>query len=96
MLDIIKKGVMLGLGAFTWTKEKIEETVDDLIKKGELSKDERAQAIQDFFKKIEEQEKIIKDKISAEVTKAVSKLDIATKQDIARLEKKINDLGKKS
>lgn len=94
MLDLIRKGVLMGLGAITITKEKAEEVVDELIKKGELSKDKRPQAIRDLLEKAEEQEKIIFDKISSEVNKTIVKLGVPTKQDIKRLEKKIDDLQK--
>ena len=95
MFDLFKKGVLMGLGAITITKEKVEEVVDELIKKGELSKDERSKAIQDMLKKAEDQEKILIDKVSAEVNKAIVKLGIPTKKDIERLEKKIDELKNK-
>ncbi len=95
MFDLFKKGVLLGLGALTMTKEKIEQVVDELIKKGELSQDERAKAIKDLLKKAEEQEKALADKVSAEVNEAIKKLGVPTKKDLERLEKKIDDLRKK-
>ena len=94
MFDIFKKGVLMGLGAITITKEKVEEVVDELIKKGELAKDERSNAIQDLLKKAEEQEKVLIDKVSAEVNKAIEKLGVPTKQDLERLEKRIDELKK--
>lgn len=94
MIDLLKKTVLLGLGAITVTKDKVEVLVDELIKKGELAKDERSKAIQDLLKKAAEQEKILIDKISTEVNKAIAKLGIPTKQDLERLEKKIDTLKK--
>ena len=94
MFDLIKKGVLLGLGALAVSKEKVEEVVDELIKKGELAKDERSKAIQDFLKKAEDQERILIAKINTEVDKAIKKLGIPTKQDLERLEKKIDELKK--
>ncbi|RKY86229.1 polyhydroxyalkanoate synthesis regulator, partial [candidate division KSB1 bacterium] len=58
MFELLKKGVLLGLGAVTLTKEKAEELVDELIKKGELAREERATAIDEFLKKAEEEEKV--------------------------------------
>jgi len=95
MFDLFKKSVLMGLGAITITKEKAEQIVDELVKKGELAKDERSKAIQDLLKKAEEQEKILIDKVSAEVNRAIEKLGIPTKKDIERLEKKIDELQKK-
>ena len=95
MFDLFKKGVLMGLGAITMTKEKIEQVVDELIKKGELTQDERAKAIKDLLKKAEEQEKAFADKVSVEVNKAIVKLGVLTKKDLERLEKKIDELRKK-
>jgi len=94
MFDLFKKGVLMGLGALTITKEKAEQIVDELVKKGELAKDERSKAIQDLLKKVDEQEKILIDKVSAEVNKTIEKLGVPTKKDLERLEKKIDELKK--
>jgi len=94
MFDLIKKGVLMGLGAATLTKEKAEQFVDELVKKGELSKDERPKVVQDLLDKAEEQEMELYDKISGQVNKAIAKLDIPTKKDFERLEKKIESLKK--
>jgi len=94
MLALIKKGVLMGLGAITLTKEKVEQVVDELVKKGELTKDDGPQAVKNLLKKAEEQEKEFFDKISAEVKKAIAKMDIPTKKDIERLEKKIESIKK--
>jgi len=95
MFDLFKKTVLMGLGAITITKEKAEQIVDELIKKGELAKEERPKAIQDILNKAEEQEKVLFTKITSEVNKAIAKLDIATKEDLKKLEKKIDELQKK-
>ena len=39
-MDMIKKAVLLGLGVTSLTREKAQDVVDDLIKRGEVSKDE--------------------------------------------------------
>ena len=38
--DIIKKAINLGFGALFVTKENIEEVINDMVKKGEIKKDE--------------------------------------------------------
>lgn len=40
-MDVVKKAMLLGLGVISLTKEKAEEAVDDLIKRGEVSREER-------------------------------------------------------
>ena len=95
MLELLRKSVLMGLGAVVITKEKVEEFVDELIKKGELAEDQRSKAIQDLLEKSKEQEKEFIDKVNAQVRKAVEKLGVPTREDIERLEKKIDELQKK-
>ena len=95
MFDLMKKGVLMGLGAITLTKEKAEALVDELVKKGELAKEERGSAITELLEKAEKEEKILHDKIAAEVKKITEELGLATKKDVKSLEKKIDDLSKK-
>jgi len=92
MLDLFKKAVLMGLGAVTITKEKVEQIVDELIKKGELTEGERSKAIRDFLLKAQEQEKVLDEKVTSTVKKAIEKFDLPSRKDIERLEKKIDDL----
>lgn len=94
MLDLFKKAVLMGLGVITLTKEKVEQIVDELIKKGELKEDERSKAVHDLLAKIEEQEKVLSEKVGSIVKNTLEKLDIPSRKDIEKLEKKIDELKK--
>lgn len=92
MFDLFKKVVLMGLGAVTLSKEKVEQIVDELIKKGELAEDERSKAIRSFLTKAQEQEKVLNEKVITAVKKTIEKFDLPSRKDIERLEKKIGDL----
>lgn len=94
MVDLLKKVILAGLGAFAITKEKAEEIVDELIKKGELTEDKRLKTVQDLLDKAREQEDALNAKVAATVKNVLEKLDLPTRKDIARLEKKIDQLIK--
>ncbi len=96
MIDLLKKTFFLGIGAAEVTKEKVEVLVDELIKRGEIAKEERAKIIQDFLKRAEQQEKAVMKKIEVEVAKAVKKLNIASHKDLEKLEKRVAALEKKA
>lgn len=64
--DIIEKGgkagmkainnlILAGLGAVSLTREKAEEIVDTLIKRGDLARGDRKVAVEDLIKKAEEE-----------------------------------------
>ena len=44
-MDIIRRAVLLGLGVISLTKEKAEDMVDDLIKRGEVASGERFKVV---------------------------------------------------
>ena len=95
MLDIIKKSIYLGLGAATLTKEKIESLVDELIEKGQLTKDDKPKAVQDILDKIENEEKEIQKKIDDTVKETMNKIGIVAKSDYDTLIKRVEELEKK-
>ena len=95
MLDIIKKSLYLGLGVASFTKERVESVVDELIEKGQLSKDEKSKAIKDIFDKIEKEEKEVQKKIHKVVKEVLDKVGVATQKDIENLQKRIKKLEAK-
>jgi len=96
MLDIIKKSIYLGLGATTVTKDKIETLIDELVEKGQLTKDDKPKVVQDILHKIEKEEKEIKTKIDSTVKETMNKIGIVAKSDYDILLKRVEELEKKS
>lgn len=56
-MKAINNVILAGLGALALTREKAEEIVDTLIKRGELERGDRKVAIEDLIKKAEEEAK---------------------------------------
>jgi len=53
-MDMFKKLALASIGAANLTAEKLEEMFDELVKKGEMSEDERSRAIKEFLEKTSE------------------------------------------
>jgi len=87
--DIIKKAMLAGLGA----QEKAKEFVDELVKAGELSKSEGATLVKEWASKAEESTKDIDLKIKDSISGAFEKLSIPTRDDLEKLEKKIQGIS---
>lgn len=87
--DIIKKAMLAGLGA----QEKAKEFVDELVKAGELSKSEGATLVKEWASKAEESTKDIDLKIKDAIGGAFEKLNIPTRDDLEKLEKKIQGIS---
>jgi polyhydroxyalkanoate synthesis regulator phasin len=92
MKDLIQKGLALGLGFAVVSKEQIEKVVDELVRKGELSATESKELINELISKGDEQQKEINSKLRDHVQKILDELNIPSKADIERLEKRIAQL----
>jgi poly(hydroxyalkanoate) granule-associated protein len=95
MIELIRRGILLGLGALSLTHEKAKSFVDEMVKRGEVTKDEGVKLVEEILDRAKEQERRINEKISDEIRKAIDSLGVASKEDVARLEKRIEELGKK-
>ena len=87
--DIIKKAMLAGLGA----QEKAKDFVDELVKKGELSKNEGATLIKEWVSKAEEGTKDMDLKVKDTIAAAFEKLNIPTRDDLEKLEKKLQGIS---
>lgn len=87
--EVIKKAMLAGLGA----QEKAREFVDELVKAGELSKNEGATLVKEWVSKAEESTKDMDHKVKDAIAAAFEKLNIPTRDDLASLEKKVQGLS---
>ena len=94
-MSVLKDVVNLGLGALVMTKEKAEEVVNELVKKGEVGQDEGKELINDLIKRGEKSKKEIEEQIEKTVKNVVEKLDISTKKEIEELKSEIEELKNK-
>lgn len=92
-VDVFKKALLAGLGLFDLTKEKAEKIVDDLVKRGELSRGDKASAIKELLKGHDERMKKLKEKIDERVEKFASKVKGVKKKDLEELSKRIDQLA---
>ena len=94
MVDLVKKAMLAGIGALTVTREKVEELVDDLIKRGELSKDDRAKFVRELLEKAEVHSREVKKWVDERVKGAVSRVKPAREEEVEVLRKQVDDLTK--
>ena len=94
-MSVLKDFVNLGLGALVMTKEKAEEVVNELVKKGEVGQEEGKELINDLIEKGEKGKKEIEDKIEKTVKSVIEKLDISAKKEVEELKSEIEELKKK-
>lgn len=106
-MDILKKLTLASIGAYTVTREKAEELFDEMVKKGEITSDEKAEALKNFVNRsVESTEKMSKwveeafqkfsTRLSGKLDDQISRLSDRIEQlnvRLANIEKKLNKEG---
>jgi poly(hydroxyalkanoate) granule-associated protein len=86
--DIVRKTLLAGLGM----QEKVKELVEDLVKKGELNEREGAKLVKEWMEKAKSSTEDMNKMFSEGVSKGMEKANIATKEDLDKLTKKVHQL----
>jgi polyhydroxyalkanoate synthesis regulator phasin len=94
VIDLIKKSVSTGLGLALLTKEKVENLAKELVKKGELSKNDGKAFVGDLVKRSQEAAKALEGQVEKTVAAAMKKMNVVTREDLSRLEKRVKELAK--
>jgi polyhydroxyalkanoate synthesis regulator phasin len=99
MEDMLKKILYTGVGIATITAEKLQETVDEWVGKGQVSEDEGKKIVDDFWSKVDNRRHEVEDKLkdfAESVTNKVNLPRVATDEDIESLVKRIEALEAKA
>ena len=94
MSEMLRKMGLFGIGVISLTQEKAEEFTAEMIKKGEISREEGKKFVREVLSEREKQVKEIEDKINDKVKETLDRSGVVMKSDLAALEKKIEKLEK--
>lgn len=92
--EIMKKAVNLGFGAMLVTKENANELIEEMVRKGEIQKDETLAQVKETLKKILPSKEEIETRTEELVEKILHKLDIPTRQELQEMQKKLEAILK--
>ena len=94
MQDYIRRLKLLSIGLFYMGKEKVEESIAELIKKGEISEKEGRALVNDLVAKSKAATKEMEARIHKVMSDAHDKLHGPMQKEIATLKKRIEKLEK--
>ncbi|MCG7314805.1 polyhydroxyalkanoate synthesis regulator [Priestia flexa] len=92
MINKLRKGFALGLGLAVTSKEQAEKSLNELVKKGELSQQESKDFLYGLWKKGEETQKEIDQVVQNRIKHLLNEANLVTKEDINELEERLNKL----
>lgn len=88
--EIFKKAALFGIGAIALSQEKIEEFTTELIKQGEMNKEEGKKFVMEVLSEKDRQRKEMEEKINQKVKDMVGSTGVATKKDIDNLSERMS------
>ena len=94
MKDFIKRMMLFGIGLAAMTREKIEEFVNELVKKGEVSEKEGKEMVQELIDKSKKVRKDLEGKMEEVAAATLKKLHIPTRRELDELKERIEKLEK--
>lgn len=89
IFDVVRNAVLAGFGV----QEKVSEFIDDLIKKGELSESQGAKLVKEWTEKADKSTFDLNKNLSEIISKTLEKMNIPTKEEYDRLEKRVQNLS---
>jgi polyhydroxyalkanoate synthesis regulator phasin len=89
IFDAVRNAVLAGFGV----QEKVKEFIDELVKKGELSESQGAKLVKEWTEKADKGATDINKNVSDLMSKTLEKMNIPTKEEFDRLNKKVQNLS---
>ena len=91
MFEPMRKALLVGLGI----QEKMKEYVDDLVKKGEVSKEQSGSLLKDLMGSAEKNLEGLEKSWQEIIQSTMERMNLPTKEDLENLEKKVNALSRR-
>lgn len=92
MFEALDKVFLAGLGAMSMTKEKAEQIFDEYVKKGTLERDQKGGFVKEILETAEKTRADMEKMVADQVKKAISSIPLATKEDLKRVEQKLDQI----
>jgi len=90
MTSLFEKGLLVGIGLLSMTREKAQEVIDELSNEGNLQKNEIKEWVDELSDRGEEERQALRKLIREEMKKVLDEMGLVTKEDIQKLLEKQN------
>jgi poly(hydroxyalkanoate) granule-associated protein len=92
MFETLDKMMLAGLGAISMTRERAEKIFDEYVSRGKIEKDSRTGFIKAMMDAADKNRAELENLIAKQVRETVEHLNLPTRDDVQRLEQKIEKL----
>jgi polyhydroxyalkanoate synthesis regulator phasin len=94
MFDFLKKTYLFGLGLASLTKERVEEIVDEMVKRGEVAEKDRSKVLDDLLTRAKEEQQKLTGTIKETVKNIVHDMGLPTRDEFLNLKNRVEELEK--
>lgn len=92
MFDLMKKGMLAGIGLALKTRDEVEEMIQEIQKKSEMSEAEGRKFFNDVQKRYEEAQGKLEKRVEQAVKDFLKKTQLVTTDELKELKKEIREL----
>lgn len=92
MLELIKKGLLTGLGLALVTKTKLEAALAKLVDEGKMSRDEATKLLDELLQGGEKQWSEVEEKIGTSVKNLLAEMELCRREELKEVNKKLQAL----
>ncbi|MEM7260463.1 MAG: hypothetical protein AAF488_00635 [Planctomycetota bacterium] len=91
-MDPLRNALLAGLGAMSYGQDKLNNLVSSLIDKGDLTREQGEQVLDEWVRKGEEEKQNVSDKVSKEIQRLLEKLQMISREEFDALEARVTAL----
>jgi len=90
--EIFRKMALFGIGAIAISQEKIEEFAQEMVKKGDMNREEGKKFVMDVLSEKDRQRKEVEEKIGKKVKEVIENSGVAMKKDTEDLSRRMEKI----
>ncbi len=95
LFEAVRKVMLAGVGAVALTVEAVEDLVEKLVERGELTEEEGRKLVRDVWSKRKKDAKKAEEEVNKRVDELMARFDIPTKAEFEDLSAQISKVSKK-
>jgi polyhydroxyalkanoate synthesis regulator phasin len=90
--DLIERTFLMGVGAAAFTKDRVQELVEEFVRRGELSGDEGREMVERLVARSRDEARSAVKRADSSLQGALRDLGITTRRDLEDLEARVRQL----
>ena len=92
MKELLKNMLYTGVGAAFLTRDKLDEIRKDLVERGNMTKEEGKEFVEDLLKKSNSARDQLENWLNRQVEERINALNLATADELDELRRKVEEL----